>query len=612
MTWLVPLPVALPLLVAALLVGLAPICRRCVADSLGILTALVVAFACAGLLFKSAPGTLVYWFGSWAPRGQAAIGISFVIDPLGAGLATLCAALMTCALMFSWRYFEAVRTYFHTLMLIFLAAMTGFCLTGDLFNLFVFFELMSVTAYALTGYKVEEVSALEGSINFAVTNSVGAFLVLIGIALLYGRTGALNMAQVGEALARGPTDGLVIVALTLILGGFFVKAAVVPFHLWLADAHAVAPSPVCVLFSGVMIELGLFGAFRVYWTVFRPNLGDYETGVRLVLMSFGAATALLGALMCYTQRHIKRLLAFSSISHVGIMLIGMATLAARGTAGAMLYLLGHAFVKGALFMSAGLLLDRFESLDEEKLRGKGRGLPILTFTMITGGLGLAGFPPFGTYLGKQLIEEAGAQFHQPWLTGLFLVTSALTGGAVLRVVGTVFFARPAGGARESKSASASHEYREIRGSAHTVPAIMLIMAVVMVVVPALSGAFGRALATRAMAGSQRFVDRTGYYRAVIEGRPFGVLPAPEPTDTTLRGILFGIAAALGAVTLALANLFKSHIPNAFWRGWKPWLDRVLASLQRLQSGHVGDYVLWLMIGVVLLATALLLSAKISA
>ena len=114
------------------------------------------------------------------------------------------------------------------------------------------------------------------------------------------------MAQVGEALARGPTDGLVIVALTLILGGFFVKAAVVPFHFWLADAHAVAPSPVCVLFSGVMIELGLYGAFRVYWTVFQPNLGDYETSVRLVLISFGAATALLGAVMCYTQRHIKR------------------------------------------------------------------------------------------------------------------------------------------------------------------------------------------------------------------------------------------------------------------------------------------------------------------
>ncbi|HVV70768.1 MAG TPA: proton-conducting transporter membrane subunit, partial [Verrucomicrobiae bacterium] len=215
MTWLISLPVALPLLVAAVLVGLAPVCRRWVADSLGILTAGVVAIICGLLLVHSWQGTLVYWFGGWVPRGAVAIGISFAIDPLGAGLAALCATLTTFALVFSWRYFDAVRTYFHVLMLIFLAGMTGFCLTGDLFNLFVFFELMSVTAYALTGYKVEEVSALEGGINFAVTNSIGGFLVLIGIALLYGRTGALNMAQVGEALAKGPVDGLLVVCFAL-------------------------------------------------------------------------------------------------------------------------------------------------------------------------------------------------------------------------------------------------------------------------------------------------------------------------------------------------------------------------------------------------------------
>ena len=292
------------------------------------------------------------------------------------------------------------------------------------------------------------------------------------------------------------------------------------------------------------------------------------------------------------------------------MLIGMATLAARGTAGAMLYLLGHAFVKGALFMSAGLLLNRFESLDEEKLRGKGRGLPVLTFTMITGGLGLAGFPPFGTYLGKQLIEEAGAHFHQPWLTGLFLLTSALTGGAVLRVVGTVFFARPAVSGRESKSASASHENREIGAGPHR---------------PGHHadhggsnggdpGAFRRFRPRARDQGNGRQPAFRRSHRLLSCGdrRPT-VRPAAclEQTDTTLRGILFGIAGAVGAVMLALVNLFKSHIPNAFWRGWKPWLDRVLALLQRLQSGHVGDYVLWLMIGVVFLATALLLSAKIS-
>jgi multicomponent Na+:H+ antiporter subunit D len=152
-------------------------------------------------------------------------------------------------------------------MLLFLAGMIGLCFAGDLFNLFVFFELMSVTAYALTAYKLEE-STLEGAFNFTITNSIAGFLILLGIGLLYGRTGALNLAEIGRSLARGGAHGVVLMAMVAVMTGFFVKAAQVPFHFWLPDAQAVAPSPVCVLFSGVMVALGLYAAARVYWTVF--------------------------------------------------------------------------------------------------------------------------------------------------------------------------------------------------------------------------------------------------------------------------------------------------------------------------------------------------------
>ncbi len=216
----------------------------------------------------------VYWFAGFRPRHGIAIGIDFAVDPISAGLAALAALLVTAAMIFSWRYFHRVATYFHALMLVFLAGMVGFCLTGDIFDLFVWFELMGVSAYALTAYRPEERGPVQGALNFAMTNSIGAYLWLSGIGLIYGRTGALNMAQIGRYLTLHRTaSGLVVVAFALILTGLLIKSAIVPFHFWLPDAHSVAPTPVCVLFSGVMVELGLYGIARIYWSMFGAGLG---------------------------------------------------------------------------------------------------------------------------------------------------------------------------------------------------------------------------------------------------------------------------------------------------------------------------------------------------
>ena len=220
---------------------------------------------------------------------------------------------------------EAPRLY-RVLMLVFLGGMCGFALSADLFNMFVFFEVMGVTAYALAGYHVNELGPLQGALNFAITNSIGAYMLLFGTALVYGDTGALNLAQIGKTLEGHQPDALLVVAFTLIIVGFLVKAAIVPFHLWLADAHAVAPAPVCVLFSGVMVELGLLGVARVYWTMFDAPFEPHAPAVRNVLVTIGVVTALLGAVMAFVQRHLKRLLAYSTISHAGVMLAAIALL----------------------------------------------------------------------------------------------------------------------------------------------------------------------------------------------------------------------------------------------------------------------------------------------
>ena len=175
---LVPLPFAIPLVTAAFLTATGNFLGKRVDDLAGIAASATTLVVSLLLLFHAADHRVAYWFGGWKPRDELALGISFTVDPVGAGFAALAATLMTASLVFSWRYFDEVGTLFHVLMLVFLTGMCGFALSGDLFNMFVWFELMGAAAYALTGYRVEETGPLQGAINFAVTNTLGAYCVL--------------------------------------------------------------------------------------------------------------------------------------------------------------------------------------------------------------------------------------------------------------------------------------------------------------------------------------------------------------------------------------------------------------------------------------------------
>ncbi|MFN2460527.1 MAG: complex I subunit 5 family protein, partial [Candidatus Velthaea sp.] len=385
MSALAPLALAVPLLAAALVAAVSRILPRWVTSIVSIAAAVFCTAACIALAVHAArDGTVVHWFGGWTPRHGFALGIAFVVDPIGGALAAFAALLTTASFSFAWTYYDEAEGAFHALMLVFLASLIGFFLTGDIFNLFVFFELMSVSAYALTGYKCEEEAAVEGALSFAVVNSAGAFFVLIGIAMLYARTGALAMAQVAHALG-GASDPLVVAAFALIVAGFLVKAAVVPFHFWLSDAHAVAPTPLCVLFSGIMVQAGLYAAARLDASVFSGVLEAHSAAVRDTLVTFGIITAFVGAVMSFAQRHLKRLLAFSTIAHSGILLCALGLYGARALGGLFLYVVGHGLVKGALFMCSGIILNRFGSVDVDTLRARLRELPWVAVALAAGG-----------------------------------------------------------------------------------------------------------------------------------------------------------------------------------------------------------------------------------
>jgi multicomponent Na+:H+ antiporter subunit D len=584
------LPVALPLLVAAALVGLAPVCPRPVADTAAVATAAVVTVLCLVLLARCLDGPVVYWFGGWTPRDGIALGVAFTVDPVGAALATLAGVLATAALTFSWRIFEAVRTLHHSLMLVFLTGLVGFCLSGDLFNMFVFYELFSVAAYGLAGYQTTDPGSVRGALNFAITNSVGAILVLGGIALLYGRTGALNLAQLGQTLARGPADRLVVVAFLLLMVGFFVKAAVVPFHFWLADAYALAPTVVGVLFAGVVSELGLYAVARVYWTVFSGPLAGVE-GLRGVLLLGAVATALVGGVMCLLQHHLARMLAYATVSHVGLTLAGFALLAPVGAAGAVLYLLADGLVKGSLFISVGIVEHHLHDVDERRLQGRGRHLPWVAALMVAGALGLAGVPPFGTFLGKALMEEVATEAGAPWLVGLFVAVAALTSAALLRATGRVFLGLGASG-----SGPPGDHHRRAHPT-QLVPAVVLLVAAVIV-------GLAPGLTRNAHDAAERFTDRPVYAAAVLEGAPGSAPAATHPPPQLAEPALWAVVSALLGLGLALAALRPDRVPERV-RGGVAWVwDPVAAALRGLHEGGIGDSVAWLVVGVATFGTLL--------
>jgi multicomponent Na+:H+ antiporter subunit D len=600
---IVPLAIAVPLTVAAILVAAGRVVNRAAAEVAALAATLSVVAFCAVLLARG--GIEVYWFGAWHPHGQIAVGVDFAVDGIGAGVATLCSVLMVAALVLMWRYRDTDAPHFQVLMLVFLAGMVGLALSGDLFNMFVFFELMSVAAFALAGFKVESES-IEGSLNFAVTNTIGSFLILLGIGLTYARTGALNLAQIGASLAAGPSpDGLVVVALVLLACGFLVKAAIVPFHFWLADAYAVAPTPVCLLFAGAMSELGIYAVGRIWFAGFGDALASQADELRVVLIAAGCLTALVGAAMCLAQDHLKRMLAFATISYAGVFLIGLGLLTTDGVAAAGLYVVADGFGKAALFAAVGIVQHRLRQTSEARLHGRGRNLPWTGAIVVLGALSFAGMPPFGTFFAKALLEDGLVSEGYGWVIAVLVIASALTTAVVVRMAARVF--RGWGAPGEEELADPVEATVEEEGSPDRTPAVMWVPAMLLALAALAVGLIPGAVEA-AQRAAARFVDSSGYRDAVINGAAVGPVPAPGEFTASWTAYLYAAVSAALALAVAGLALYADRLGRPL-AATKALPARGLAPVRALHSGHVGDYVTFLVVGVAAFGGAFALALR---
>jgi multicomponent Na+:H+ antiporter subunit D len=294
----------------------------------------------------------------------------------------------------------------------------GAFLTGDVFNLFVFFEVLLLASYSLVAYGASG-AQLEATLKYATLNLVGSTVFLLAVGALYGTAGTLNMAHLPARLAAADSPAVVLAILLLFVAVFATKAAAVPFQFWLPDAHSSAPTPISAVLSGILIKVGAYAILRCTSLIFQASQGMAQP----VLLGMAAVTMVVGALGALAQRDVKRLLAYSSISQMGYILLGVGLLTPEGFRGALLFLLNHALGKALLFLAAGHAIHASGTRDMRAMGGLRRALPGTSVAFLVGVLAIAGVPPLPGFFAKFSIFRAAVEAGHPGLAALAALTA---------------------------------------------------------------------------------------------------------------------------------------------------------------------------------------------
>lgn len=395
------------------------------------------------LAIASIGQTDVYRVGRW----PIPLGINLVLDGLSELIILAISVVSFAAMLFSAGYMEryTAKPKYLSLFLLMVAGMNGVVLSGDIFNLFVFLEIASIASYALVGFGCEH-EELEASFKYMVLGSVASIFVLFGIGLVYGNTGSLNMAYISRAIAgTGLNRGLVF-ALGLFITGFGLKAALVPFHAWLPDAHPSAPAPISAMLSGVLIKaLGIYALVRIIFNVFGVSV---QLGWILIVL--GVLSMVAGVFLAVGQWDFKRLLAYHSISQMGYVVLGIgigALVLAQGgpvewaslaILGGLFHLVNHATFKSLLFLTSGSVEMSTGTRQMKQMGGLAKVLPITRATCTIASASIAGVPPFNGFWSKLIIVVAAVQAQLYWLAAITVLVSIVTLISFLKVQRYVF------------------------------------------------------------------------------------------------------------------------------------------------------------------------------
>lgn len=431
----IPLFFALPLISAFLIPILGKIYKPLAWILSTVVSFALFILALYGIAVTQQLPMIVYKMGNWPPP----LGIVMAFDSFSAFMVLIISIIVFTGSLFSLRYMSNYtgQWKFYTLFMLMTAGMMGICITGDLFNMFVFLEIAAISSYALVAFGVGA-EELEASFKYIVMGEIGGLTFLLAIALIYAKTSTLNLADISTSLQVIRHTTFFSMTLGMMLFAFSIKAALVPFHSWLPDAYPAAPAPISSLLAGICTKVfGIYTTARIVFNVFgltranEPMFFNILIGLGLLSIAFAGLTAL-------NQKDYKRLLAYSSISQVGFIMLGFGIGNYYGVVGAILYILAHGLAKGLLFLTSGSVVHATGTRDLQKLAGLGERMPTTAWSFRIGALSVIGLPPLVGFFAKLLIIMGAIKAGFIWLAILAIVLSVLSLAYLLKIESSVF------------------------------------------------------------------------------------------------------------------------------------------------------------------------------
>ena len=408
------------------------------------LLASTIAFIISILLLQQVmqTGTISYELGGWSPPW----GIEYRIDKLNAFIALIISGVSTVVLVAAHTSIEKEipqekHTLFYILYLLSLTGMLGIVTTGDAFNVFVFLEISSLSAYSLIALGRDR-RALWASFQYLIMGTIGATFILIGIGLMYQMTGTLNMVDLATRLPEVAETRTVTTAYVFFIVGVCLKLALFPLHLWLPNAYAHAPSIVTAFFAATSTKVAAYLLIRFTFSIFGVSFSFTTLPMEMVFLTLGLLGIFVASTVAIYQDNIKHVFAYSSVAQIGYMIVGFSMTTSAGLSAMLLHVFNHALMKGALFLALGAVMLRVGSTQLKDFQGLGRQMPLTMAAIVVGGLSLIGVPLTVGFVSKWYLVVAALEKGWWPVAGLVLLASLLAVVYVWRIVETAYFKAP--------------------------------------------------------------------------------------------------------------------------------------------------------------------------